>query len=230
MRKNQILVSIVMLIVGGFLGWGIATAREIDNSPTNLSGFPIVGVGGGPNDLTTPQNTDLLLGINNLFKEHGVMAVNHLQAVYDGKDTLPTGQLLDENGNKIADVFASLYGSEIRSKFVNMWKGHINEYVNYTQGLKDKDLQRMDQAKKNLSDLALHMGAELNKVDPNISSDGVTNLTNEHVALTLGIIDSYSKGDQTQMISQLKSASDQATKYAEFLTQAIMTSRPEAFR
>ncbi len=230
MIKNNLLVSIGMLVIGSILGWGVATAGNTTNTTSNLTGLPTVGVGGGPNDVSVPYNTDLLLGLNNLLREHGVLAVNHLQAVYEGKDTLPTGQSLDENGKRIADVVASLYGQENRQKFLDMWNMHINEYVSYTQGLKDQDQNRMDLAKDNLSNLALQMGDEFNKLDPNLSSDGVTNLTNEHVALTLGIIDAYASGDQAQMVSKIKQAADQATKFAEFLTQAIMSSRPESFR
>lgn len=211
MRNNiysGLAIAVIALIVGGILGWGLKSTM-----PTT-SNIPIVGIGGGPG------NSNDQLALNNLLVQHGVLTTLHLQEVYDGKDTSSSTQQLDNNSQQIANVIGAKYGDKAKNNFLPMWQKHITEYGNYTRALKSNDANAMNTAKSNLASISSDMGKFFNSVDPHISATQVTNMMNDHIMLTLSIVDAYAHNDPTTMDKQIKAAADQATQFAAYLTQA----------
>jgi hypothetical protein len=208
------LAVILAFVIGALLGGGVASSM---NEP-RLSGLPTIGVGGGPVD------SNLQLNLNNALIEHGVLASNHLQAIYDGKDVAPTSNALNNNSEKIADLFVSAYGESIRSDFLSMWRDHINGYVDYTNALKNNDTAMQNQSRQNLANTATNIGNHLNKIDSNIPAQEVTDYMNGHIDTTLGVIESYSAKDQSRMVSEMTDATNQASQFAQFLAQKISAS------
>ena len=204
-------------ILGGILGWGATT---LYSPAINDSGLPTVGIGGGPTDDRT-INQEALLPLNNLMREHGNLAVLHLQAIYDDKDLLPTGQQLDTNSQQLADLFSGVFGAQAGEQIQPMWKDHINEYVNYTHALKNNDQAEMERARTRLTELGNEMGEMFEDANQNLSSDEVATYLKEHITLTLNIIDSHARGDQDAMVKQIKAANEQATQFATFITEQL---------
>jgi hypothetical protein len=226
---SKIAASLIIFFLGVFLGWGTSATTANDVMQTGQQ----VGIGGGPIDTTNDEkpNAPLThLTLNNLFREHGVLATLHLQAIYDGKNAGPTAQMLETNGQQIAGIIGSVYGAQARADFLTMWRGHINQYELYVKALKSGDRQEMNKAKSNLEDLAEEMGNMINEISPNISRDMITRLTREHVNGTLSIIEAYADRNQEEYITEIKAAGDQMTRFADYLFKGMRDGRPDAFK
>lgn len=215
--RNKWLMSLVALLIGGIAGWTVASSRE---DIANTSGLPIAGIGAGPNPTAIPSSTsEFRFTLNNLLKDHASLTAIHLQEVYEGKDTATSSQVLNTNTQQLADLISSKYGTDVRDEFMTMWENHINQYVNYTQGLKNNDSNKMNQAKKELANMAKQMGEFFHKVNPKVTTNDATRYINEHIDLTLSIVDAYVRQDQAAVINQMKAASDQSSRFAEFISR-----------
>ncbi len=212
---TSVLVMVVAFILGGLIGWGV-TGVSLNNEKGTAP--PVVGVGGGPNNT---QN-ELQLTLNNLLREHGNLAILHLQAIYDGKDPLPTGQQLDTNTKQLADLFSARFGNDAGDMFRQMWTDHINQYVNYTEALKANDGDRMNISKQRMEQLAAETGSMLHNLNQNINPGTVTEMMYEHITGTLAVIEAYAKGDQQNLIAEMKKANDLASRFAEYLSGNLM--------
>jgi hypothetical protein len=226
---SKVGASLIIFFLGLFLGWGTAATTANDMMQTGQQ----VGIGGGPNESASEEKPDAPLThltLNNLFREHGVLASLHLQAIYDGKSAGPTSQMLETNGQQIASIIGSVYGAQARSNFLTMWREHINQYEEYTKALKSGNRQKMNETKANLETNASEMGKMMNQISPNISQEMMASLTREHANLTLSIIDAYAARNQEEYINEMKAAGDQASRYADYLFRGMRDGRPESFR
>lgn len=227
---SKVFATLVIFFLGMFLGWGTAKTTANDIMQTGQQ----VGIGGGPEVTAAsdskPEATFTRLTLNNLFREHGTMMTLHLQAIYDGKNTEPTANLLETNAQQIASIIGSVYGAQARTNFLTMWREHNNLYEEYTKALKNKDQQKMTEAKNNLENLSSEMGEMVNQISPNISTDMIIRLSREHFTLTLSIIDAYAEKNQISYVSQIKAAGDHASRYADYLAEGMLEGRPDAFR
>lgn len=227
---KKIFAVLVIFLLGVFLGWG--GAKSYGTGTMSQTGQQI-GIGGGPaDDVVTPRPdaVSTRLTMNNLFREHGVLATLHMQAIVDGKDTKPTAQLLETNAQQIASMVGSVYGDNERTDFLTMWREHINQYELYAKALKNGDLQDAKAVNERLIALSEEMGRMIHNMSPNISESTVTKLMREHVVGTLAIIDAYAADDQEAFVTKIKSNSDQATRFSEYLFKGMQEARPQAFQ
>lgn len=213
MRRNTYMglgVAIFALVVGGLIGWGLKSTMPINSSS------PLVGIGGGPGG----SSDSVQMTLNNLFVQHGVLTTLHLEEVYDGKDTTASSQQLKDNAQQIANNIGAKYGDKAKSTFLSMWSQHSTEYENYTRALKNNDANGMNTAKSNLAKISSDMGKFFNTLDSQLSPTQITNMMNDHIMLTLSIIDAYARKDTATMDKQIQAASEQAMQFAAYLSQA----------
>lgn len=227
MRKKSygwLSLALVTLLIGGVVGWGLR------GTVSSSSVLPTVGIGGGPGVSTSPTTTSIdQIALTNLLIQHGVMTTLHLQEIYDGKDTTTSSQLLQDNGQQIANFIGSKYGNQAQSNFLSMWQKHISDYEAYTKALKNNDANAMITAKSDLASLSSDMGKSFHQLDSRISASQVTSMMNDHVTLTLGIVNAYAQKDQAMVDKQIKAASDQAAQFAGYLTQAMASVTPPPY-
>lgn len=220
MRKLILAIGIIAVVAIGILV--AVNANETNDLQT--------GVGGGPenNQMTqtnpTPQpnttDNDITLrergNLHRLFQEHAVAASMHLQRIYDGEETTDTAQRLSRNGQQIVQTIAQVTNSpDASSQLLPMWQAHITEYEAYTMGLKENDTAAMQQAHDNLEMHAEEFGPLMNSLVPSLSANRATQLMNEHVDLTLSVIDAHAEENTTEKLARSAQASTQAAEFAE---------------
>lgn len=217
--SKWVLLPIIALIVIAALGWGVF------NTNSNRDNTPEFGVGGGPgntsNQTTNQTNIDDGFNLNALFQEHAISATLHLQNLYDNKDTTESEKNVEENSVKVAEFFDKHIEGDIKGEFLNMWDGHNKEYENYTRALKAGDRNGTAQARGNLARQATEMGTMVNQWIPALPADRFTQLMNEHVDLTLSIIEAHASGDNAAKATQTAKASTQAVGFANTITDAL---------
>lgn len=221
---SKVFSFIAIFFLGLFIGWGVLLNTTTNENDSGMQ----FGIGGGPGIEEERSNTQISQAkMQSLFREHGTLAVLHMQAIYDGKDASPTANQLNINSREIAAIIGSTYGAQARTNFATMWQQHINYYEEYAKALKTGDEQKINDAKYKLDALAIEMGDIVHQFSPNISADSVTNYTNEHVMLTLATVEAYASKNQTEYVSLQKSAGDQASRYADYLYKGIQDARPD---
>src|SRR5690348_13116852 len=65
------------------------------------------------------------LSLNNLLKEHTVLAGTMLTSLYKGEDTTRLEQLMNDNENMLADGIQNISGGNARDQFVQLWTAHM---------------------------------------------------------------------------------------------------------
>ena len=224
---------LISLIAGGVLGWITGVAFSENNS-SRIATSVVPGIGGGPEQNQqvnfTSESSNFRVKLNSLFKEHGVLAVEYLTGIYDGKDVAAIKEKINANSNEIATLFGNIYGEGSKNEFEQMWNGHIEQYEKYTKSLKANNSSDANEAENALRDQATHMGVMLNKQDSNFSSQRVTEMVSEHVRLTLDIVDAHVDEDYETKADNIKASYDQAGVFADYIGQVIVNSHPDKAR
>lgn len=210
MRAVNSLLVIALLLFVTVMSWTYFSVRG-----NQTVSYPQVGIGGGPND--TISSVNYKEQFRTLLAEHGTLTTVHLTNVYDGNDTAATSGLLEDNAQKLGDIFKKLGTTADKEAFLKTFRGHIDEYEIYTKGRKENKLEAMSTAKENLQMHALDFGKLVHKLMPSISEQRGTQLMNDHAALTLGIVDAHASGNAANKLEAVKNAKIQATEFADEL-------------
>jgi hypothetical protein len=217
--------SLIIPALVGLLIFGLLLYQK-DTRPD--TGSVTTGVGGGPGLISSQPSptpsispTKTRLQLQALLTEHGIVTSNYLQTLYDGKDTTATHQAVENNNQKIKSFFDQYVGPEDTAALVEMWEDHIKGYENYTTALKDKDQVGADQARTDLAAGAAKSGELMHDVFETLNALQVQKLMQEHIDLTLSIVDLHSKGDTGSVLTKNIEASTQAAKFADYLANGI---------
>jgi hypothetical protein len=211
-------MAIVVILVAFF---GFAALTRETNDP---KGQFIPGIGGGPGEvIVSPEPSETRIRLEALLTQHGTLGAEHLENVFEARGDSNIVAQLESNTQQIISQMVE-YGAP-REEFTRMWRGHMSEYENYTRALKNNDLDGVDQARGNLTNHAADMGVMINRLFPSLKADQIKNIMNEHIDLTLSIIEAHSRGDSDQKLSKMDQATDQAIRFASTLAEGIEESR-----
>lgn len=148
------------------------------------------------------------IDMHNLFADYTSLVILHVTNLYDGKETLSTKAQLSSTIQKMADELSTVGEKETRQDFSNIFQKHIEEYENYTVGLKENDISKMDAAKKQLAKDAHNLG---------ILYGGGEDLMNQHTALILAILNTHAQKDIEKKQLLIRDANLQASVFADEL-------------
>lgn len=213
--RDNILPVLAIVATAAVIGWAVFSSNDV----ATLEGI-VPGIGGGPGEspLAT-QSATQASDLRVLIPEHGILASDHLQRLYDGENTSETSQRLEDNNQKIASVIESMGGN--KEDFLNHWRAHITSYENYTNALKNNDRNGTSQARNELSNHATEFGRVINQTIPNISADEARRLMEEHIDLTLSIVEAHARQDTSEQLRQITAATNQAINFANTLMSGI---------
>lgn len=183
-----------------------------------------------PNAAFDSRASGLRTEMNSLLKEHAVMAGLYLTAMYGDVPADRLVQLMDANRNKIAALVERNYNTETKDTFLQVWSQHMLEYGNYTRALKEKDTDAMTTARNNLKRISNDMGRLFDSASNNMTTGQIEDLMLEHVNGTLNLVDAVSQGNATRTANLLKANYDQAGRFADVLSRAMVMDKPELYQ
>lgn len=208
-------MKLVLLLIIGILAVG-AGAAFLSNNNGNQSGFQ-AGVGGSPqNDNEQDPNLAQRAKLHKLLQEHSAVGAIHLQDLYDGEDTDDTMEQMNRNANELNALLIEISGQE-NSELLPLWTRHMEEYESYTLAKRDGDEEQAEQVRENLETTALEFGQIINSMLSDVSEEDATNAMQEHINLTLSIVDEHAEDDDAAKAVQMTKASAQAASFAETL-------------
>lgn len=221
--KSMIMIAAIFIVFLGVAGllifYDSSSTSQAEQNPEVAGVNAENTLSPAPNSSPSASPSSLRIRLQTLLSEHTVLTGRHLESYYDDLAVTETEDALNENSLRIAELAAELGASE--QAFLSMWDKHIDGYENYTKSLRDKDERTQTVTKAELDTLGEEMGQMIHKLIPAATIEEVTDLMNEHIALTLSIIEAHAKGDQAEKLTQEGKATIQAVKFANTLSDAI---------
>lgn len=218
LKDNVWLIAIAALIMGGLVGFALASSGRISAATTDE-----------PEKVAfDTKATTLRMDLNTLLREHAAMGAKTLIDLYDRKDTSSQEELMMNNGDLITEQVNTIYGDESGKKFADLWMKHMDEYKNYTTAVVNGDPAGMDSAKTNLDEIANDLGEILGS--DALPAEQITALLNEHIIGTLAIVDAHAARNAAEETTLIKASYDQAGKMADSLAQGIINSHQDIFK
>lgn len=216
-RIKLILLFFAFLILG--LGYISSTSFAAISSKVDPTFFPTP-------PMSFTKSSDVRSSMRSLVEEHTVTTDMYLIRLYDGKSATAFKNNLNNNTNTLGDVIGDVYGTDVRSRFVEMWNNHIMEYESYTKAVKANDSTAMNRARNNLHTQANAMEEEFNTF--NSTSVGLLGeMMIQHVDAAMALVDAHAEKNDNQEAILVKRGFDQAGQLGDYLSQIIITEKPD---
>lgn len=220
-KSSMIGIVIVVLIVGGLLGFMLGKQKSDDtSSPTKLDAVAAVD----------SKAADTRVALNNALREHVSLGAVGLRAAFDGD---PNGaaalKTLDENSKEVAALVGSVYGKEAGDQFLTLWRSHIGYFANYTVSAKKGDKAGMNKALADLNGYATDAGAFFNGANSNLPADAVKQLLVHHRDHVIKVVNAWGARNYEKSYEEEQHARDQVGEIGDALAAGIVKQSPDKF-
>ena len=201
-----------MQMIGDALAPAIATQQNIAGDPS------------------TPA-VDLRVGLNQLLQEHLYLASFATDAAIGGRsdEFAAAGAALNTNGTDLGAAIGSLYGSDAKDQFNEIWSAHNGFFVDYTTGVATKDKAKADKAVMDLTQTYVPQFSEFLAGATDLPKDALASLTTEHVMTTKAVVDAQGAGDAAGAAKADRTAGMHMRMIADPLAAAIVAKLPDKF-
>jgi len=169
--------------------------------------------------------------LTSLLQEHVYLAGGALETALDAgaDDPATEGALaaLDENTTALGDVIANVPGVDDPAAFVQLWRDHIGDFVDYAVGRAEGDDQAVDAA---LADLEAYQeeAAELldSLTDGELLADEVFGELETHVTMITDTVDALVEED-AEALTLLRDAADHMDGVAAAIAAGVTAAQSE---
>ena len=195
-------------------------------APAIVAKFPDK-VSGDPSN----KGVDLRVGLNQLLQEHLYLASFATDAALDGRsdEFAAAGDALNTNGTDLGSAIGSLYGSDAKDQFNQIWTAHNGFFVDYTTGVAKKDQAMQDKAVQDLTTIYLPQFVDFLAGATDLPKDALTDLVKEHVLTTKAVVDAQAKGDWKATAAADRMAGQHMEMIGDPLAKAIVAKLPDKF-
>jgi hypothetical protein len=164
------------------------------------------------------------VSLNRLLGEHALLATQATDAGYSGSKSFPAvAKQLDKNSVAISKAIASVYGARAGNQFLNgknLWRAHIEYFVDYTLAKAKKDKAGQKKAVANLMAYIQTQAGFFAKATGLPKQTLVNDLT-AHVLQLKGQLDAYAAGKYAQAAQLQHGAYVHMGMTADILASAI---------
>lgn len=169
--------------------------------------------------LSTEQKQQTL---DTLMGEHALVGGQMLISRYERRaDFQASKQAVDDNTQQLASQMESLYGVDVKNKFLTIWTNHINAFLDYADAKKLKDNARETIALQSLQKFTDDFSSLLAQGKNVDSYMNAQNYFARHVLDEKAILDSYADKNYQKMYSSMHDAYMHAT----LLSTTILTTK-----
>ncbi|MDP2638487.1 MAG: hypothetical protein Q8P26_05505 [Candidatus Levybacteria bacterium] len=226
MKRNTWLFMLVALIIGGILGWAGAVGVN------TKSGLPTVGVGGGPNLISSSSSKaqDLKLSMRKLWEDHITFTHFYVtSAINSLSDSDAILTRLMENQEDLGNAIKPYYGEEAGNKLASLLKDHIALAGEEVEAAMANDDVKFAQVDKEWYDNGNQIADFLSSANPNLSKDDARAMMKDHLdLLKQGIVDALA-GRADATVVDYDKTHNQALQMADMISNAIIKQFPNKF-
>lgn len=215
-------VGVVMLVVGGLVGFGITKAAD-NNNNTNSS------------SMSTPTSAtkaaDLRSNLVTMGTEHMQLTDQAVDAALDGSpNAMAASDALNTNGTNLGAAVGSIYGADAQKTFDTVWQLHLDQFVKYAVADKSGDSAGKQAALDTIdSQYTKPLAQYLAKANPNLPEATLESSLRDHVMMTAGIIDDHVAGNYAKESTDLAAANMHLEGLFSTLAGGIVKQYPSKF-
>jgi hypothetical protein len=152
----------------------------------------------------------------------GIVATRLVAEGGSGPNATASAAALDANSAALGDVVSSGFDPDVGEDFLRLWRGHITNYVDYTNARVAGDTAGADAATSALDTFRSDMGDLFEKAsDKTVKADEFSEGLDTHVTSTLAVIDATVAGSPDAVTLLQEAAShvpDAAAVWARAMT------------
>lgn len=224
-KSSAVIVGVVMLVIGGLIGFGITKAADNNNNSSSNNQSMNTSK---PSSAT--KAADLRANLVELGGEHVQLANTALDAAMDGSPYAKAAEAsLFKNGNELSAAIGSVYGNGAQVKFQALWNRHLNDFVKYATAAKGGDKAGMASAKADLVSYSGDVATFLSGANPNLPKATVQSLFGKHLNLVIDMINDHVAGNYSKEFTDRETAVNQIKDIDSALANGIVTQYPNKY-
>ncbi len=162
------------------------------------------------------------------LQEHVYLAGIVTGTALGAGDVAPASETLDENSLELSRAIGAVYGDEAARRFLELWRQHIEFFVDFTVAAGSNDTTKMDAARSALDGYRATFAAFLNDANPKLSEAAVANDLGEHIDSLLIAIEAQA-GKEPGQVAKLREAAMHMPTTALLLATGIAQQFPTKF-
>ena len=174
----------------------------------------------------------LRAGLTHLLTEHvdlaGIAVVQAAESGLDSEQFAAAAETLDANSQDLAAAIGDVYGMEAGDQFLDLWRAHIEMFVDYAEGALTGNEKQKEGALADLDGYREDFGAFLESANPNLTKEAVAGELKPHVASLAAAIDAVA-GNGENPFTALQEAASHMPMTALVLAGAIAEQNPDMF-
>ncbi len=174
----------------------------------------------------------LRAGLTHLLTEHvdlaGITVVQAAEAGLDSDQFAAAAATLDANSQDLAAAIGDVYGMEAGDQFLDLWRAHIEMFVDYAEGALTGNEKQRKAALADLDGYREDFGAFLESANPNLTKEAVAGELKPHVESLAAAIDAVAGNGENPFVA-LQEAASHMPMTALVLSGAIAEQNPDMF-
>lgn len=169
--------------------------------------------------------------LNTLLQEHVYLASAATGAAL-GKRTAEfkaAADALDMNSKALSAAVGSVYGNDVGTSFLALWRRHIAIVVDYTTAVAKRDKAAAEKAVTELVGYTQAFAAFLGGANPHLPKAAVADLVKTHILTLKDVIDAQASGNSAKSYAALRTAAGHMQMIADPLADAIGKQFPNKY-
>ncbi len=222
-------IKVFALFLVGVLAFGIGLAAGyiVLNPTVDTSGAQTI-----PQASLVEKNkaTEFRLKLQQLQQEHMHLLSDMLQANYNRSSDLGAASVnLNANVQEIGELLGIYYGEKTKDAYIDLQETYIISFTSYGTALKAGNKTGMDTSLNELITYTEAQAALLNKANPSLPKDGITQLSTDTIMLMKESIDAYASREYPLAYTKQRQAYAQSGLLADAHATAIIKQFPDKF-
>jgi hypothetical protein len=174
--------------------------------------------------------TTLRRELGRYLGEHLILAAEAMRSALDVRpDAEAARTSLDANGDDLAALIGQVYGPEAGQAFADLWKRHIDLYLQYIEAVRAGDSETRQQALDQLEQYHTELATFLHGAIPALSVEDLESLIRHHVTALINQVDAAAAGDYERSVAVTREAYRHMFEVGDALGNAIADQFPDRF-
>jgi hypothetical protein len=175
--------------------------------------------------------SDLRVVLDTLLEEHTYLAGQAIAPVIANQpdEAAAAASVLDANTQELGTLIGTVYDTQTQQTFLQLWRRHLADYVQYAQAGLNGDTATQQQARQDLLEFAQDTDTLFSSVNPSLPAGTVGTGLTMHVLGTLQVIDALEAKDYPTAFGLGKAGADMTAMLGDPLAVAMASQFPDRF-
>jgi hypothetical protein len=241
--------TVMLAILGLFIGLGAwyftnnTFRQRVDSFVENENRFVVDqrsdNVSVQPGDPTDVLNLDQInrskaadfrVHLNSLNKQNVTLITTSMRSAIDTKpDLFAAKSALDKNTVEISESIGNIYGNDARERYLELWRNHTNELLNYSLAVKKGDNNLIKQASENLNNFIENYSTFMSSLNQELKKEDVKSLTLKYIDDMKAVVEAYVPCEFEASVRKQTEGYKQMEKMSDNFAIAIVNQKPDKF-